>query len=212
MYCNAVPDASSTLPSQSTGLAGFFGSDNVDARNIDLSACAHLIIDPQRYYADPSYRPRTRGTAHTLQRSENLAAATPLLRKAGLKTIIVYYESNLSTDFNYAMGGLHLVTAEKDDILIPKNQSDAFEGSNLEEVLRKHDIKNLLVSGFNTTACVFYTVQSANRNGYKTALLEDCTGQDGNQEGDIPRYISLMTDRGTQRTNSAEVLEFLQNL
>lgn len=194
---------------QAKSLAEFFDVDSLDFQDVDLSTYAHLIIDPQRHYADPTYSPR--GTKHTDQISEKIAKITPLFRASGIQTALVYFDWNLSDNFNDAMGGLYKVDAgpQYNDIMIPKCKSDAFEGGFIHEHLQQSGIENLFVSGFNATACVSETVFSALRKNYNVALLEDCIGQNKNQEGDTPRYISLMMKQGAQRSHSDEALDFL---
>lgn len=200
-YYDSIPQAKT--------LAEFFGVEHVDFQDIDLSTYAHLIIDPQCHYADPNYS--SRGTEHTKQVSETIAQITPLFRASGIQTALVYFDWNLSDNFNEAMGGLYKVDAgpHHGDIMIPKCKSDAFEGGFIHQHLKQQGIENLFVSGFNATACVSETVFSALRKDYNVALLENCIGQNKNQEGDTPRYISLMMKQGAQRSSSDEALQFL---
>lgn len=198
---------------QATSLAEFFGVEKAEFKLVDRSSFAHLIIDPQRYYADPKFKPFSRGTTHTKKRSEKLAKVTPQFRKAGITTAVAYFDWCMSDDFNEAQGGLYKVEASREvgDLLIPKNTSSAFTDRHMHEALQARGVKNLFVSGFNACACVYETVREAIPKNYKVVLLEDCIGQDNNYEDDIPRYMSYMMKMGAQRSTSVEALKFLRD-
>lgn len=202
-----------TAPKAAT-LAEFFGVDKVNFRQADRSQFAHLIIDPQRYYSDPSLKPFTRGTRHTKQRAEKLGKVTPLFRAAGIQTAISYYAEILSDHYDEVQGGLFKVEARPDlgDIIVAKNASSAFYDRHMHEALQARGITNLFVSGFNACACVHETVVLAPKDTYRIAVLEDCIGQDRHYEADIPEYIEKMRDSGAFITNSKDALTFLNEL
>jgi len=50
-----------------------------------------------------------------------------------------------------------------------------FQSSNLDFLLRQHDIKNVILGGFLTNCCVESTMRTAYEKGYKVYTLKDCT-------------------------------------
>jgi nicotinamidase-related amidase len=72
--------------------------------------------------------------------------------------------------------GLH---AEPADLRIRKTTPDAFHRTQLEEVLRRHAVADLVVCGMHTEFCVDTTARRALALGYPVILVEDAhTTQD----------------------------------
>lgn len=65
----------------------------------------------------------------------------------------------------------------KDRIIeIPgKKGLDAFSMTALDELLRSHGIKNVVIAGVITSVCVDSTGRSAHAKGYNVTILSDCT-------------------------------------
>lgn len=65
---------------------------------------------------------------------------------------------------------------ENTDIVVKGRCSfDATECSNLEEILKKKGIKNILFCGFTTDHCVESTMKTLVAKGYNCILISDCT-------------------------------------
>jgi nicotinamidase-related amidase len=60
-----------------------------------------------------------------------------------------------------------------DEVVTKKSYSGFFRTS-LEEVLKKYEISELLVTGCVTNICVLYTVADAVQRGYKVRVLKNC--------------------------------------
>lgn len=60
------------------------------------------------------------------------------------------------------------------EIVIDKPGKNAFYATDLDEMLRTHGIRNLLVSGVTTDVCCSATVIAANDRGYNAIVLRDC--------------------------------------
>jgi biuret amidohydrolase len=67
------------------------------------------------------------------------------------------------------------VAPERGEIVITKISTAAFNGSDLDTVLRNRDIDTLLVTGLVTDGCVEGTVRGAADRGYKVFLIEDAS-------------------------------------
>ena len=60
------------------------------------------------------------------------------------------------------------------EIVIDKPGKNAFYATGLEQVLRSHSIRNLLITGVTTDVCCSATVIAANDHGYNAIVLSDC--------------------------------------
>ena len=60
------------------------------------------------------------------------------------------------------------------EIVIDKPGKNAFYATELEQVLRSHAIRNLLITGVTTDVCCSATVIAANDHGYNAIVLSDC--------------------------------------
>ena len=58
--------------------------------------------------------------------------------------------------------------------VVTKHFADSFEQTNLEEVLQKHGVIELLVSGMMTQNCVTHTAISKAAEKYDVSILMDC--------------------------------------
>ena len=163
---------------------------------------AHLIIDVQALFCE-AYR--AYGTEHTENIAERILETSNDLRSLGIKTIIVYMDTDNKGIDNACMG-LYKIEKQPGDIPIPKTEDCAFEGSNLEEVLNYLNVNRLLVSGFNAGACVKDTVLSGLQRRFKIALMADCIGQDEHEEFIIPEELRQMQKAGALITSSEEIL------
>ena len=71
------------------------------------------------------------------------------------------------------------VKPEKDDIIINKRRFGAFEGTELELVLRALNIHHIILAGFSTGGVILSTVRSAADKDYRITLLSDaCADRD----------------------------------
>jgi nicotinamidase-related amidase len=62
------------------------------------------------------------------------------------------------------------------EIVIDKPGKGAFYATELDDVLQKYGIVNLLVCGVTTEVCVHTTVREANDRGIECLVMSDCTG------------------------------------
>ncbi len=65
------------------------------------------------------------------------------------------------------------IQPSQEDVVLEKNQYDAFTNPELEKILREKDIENIIVAGFTTNVCVDTTVRSAFSKGFNVVLAED---------------------------------------
>lgn len=62
------------------------------------------------------------------------------------------------------------------EIIIDKPGKGAFWATDLDQILIKAQIKNIIFTGVTTDCCVSTTLRDANDRGYECITLSDCTG------------------------------------
>ena len=183
----------------------------------------HLVVDVQRFFCDPTYvhaypkdhpdKEPARGTKHTDMVSRHIAQITPAFRNLSIPTVIVYanehepcWHGARKKAMYKAWGGFHYLQPDKGDILIDKNRKSAFLQTKLHKKLTKLGRTNILLSGFNSGACIAATAKSGIALNYNIWLQTDCIGQDNDYEYFIGEHIDQMRKIGTFETTSQESL------
>ena len=174
--------------------------------DLDWSATALLIIDMQRDFMEPGGFGETLGNdVSQLARAVGpIAAVLDAAREIGL--LVVHTREGHLPDLSDAppakiergapslrigdpgpMGRI-LIRGEAGhdiipalypldgEIVIDKPGKGAFYATELDDVLRKYGIENLLVCGVTTEVCVNTTVREANDRGYDCLVPSDCVG------------------------------------
>ncbi|HET8551049.1 MAG TPA: isochorismatase family cysteine hydrolase [Gammaproteobacteria bacterium] len=66
------------------------------------------------------------------------------------------------------------VTPQANDIVVVKHRVGAFSGTDLEMILRAHDVDTLVLLGIATSGVVLSTVRHAADHDYRLIVLKDC--------------------------------------
>jgi nicotinamidase-related amidase len=143
-----------------------------------MSQQALLIIDLQNDYFPQGKYPQY-NSAQTLT---NIEIAIEKSKKKNIPIIIIQHSADVTQGiapfFNPDTLGVQihpaiLKVAPSADIVI-KSYADSFEQTNLEKVLHKHKVTELLITGMMTQNCVTHTAISKEAEKYDTVVLVDC--------------------------------------
>lgn len=140
-----------------------------------MSSKALLVIDLQNDYF-PEGRYPLWNTEHTLINIKTV------IDKAKIKNIPVIYIQHIAEDtapfFNCGSIGAEIhpeiMAAAPDSEIVIKTFADSFEKTNLEALLKKHAVEELLICGMMTQNCVTHTAISTAAAKYKVSILQDC--------------------------------------
>ena len=166
---------------------------------------AVMVIDVQPPYCAPSGWHNNEASAT----AERLSNIVPAFRKAGVAVYVIYTDKNKRPIWDIKF---HFFQPEDTDIPIAKNKDSAFQGSNIDSVLKKNGHSELLVTGFNHNVCVFKTVLDALEKNYKVQVLKDLTGNETINDpfGDEHEsYSKIMEKKGALITDSVSALQNL---
>ncbi len=114
----------------------------------------------------------------------NLRKLTNFARKADVP-VIYGNDSHLKSDFELKVWGQHAMRGtkgaevipelkpEKEDYIVPKRTYSCFFETELDTILRAHDVKNLVITGLHTNICDRHTTAEAFFRGYAPIVPDD---------------------------------------
>lgn len=112
-------------------------------------------------------------------------------RAASGVVVFIQHESKsdyleFGTDAWQLARGLHV---EATDIRMRKTTPDSFHRTELEQVLKKHSVTDLVVCGMHTEFCVDTTTRRALALGFPVTLVGDAHTSEGNRHLSAPQVI-----------------------
>jgi nicotinamidase-related amidase len=142
-----------------------------------MDSAALVVIDAQQEYFAPLGKvvlPQGPAAA------EKIAGALAWARTQHVSVIHIVHESRKPNPATFAPGSptleIHpLATPAGDEPVLVKHLPGSFTGTALEELLRRHGIERLILSGFMTQMCVDTTARQAAHLGFKVTVLSDAT-------------------------------------
>jgi nicotinamidase-related amidase len=146
---------------------------------IDRPNTALIVIDLQNGVVVHAYR-----------RREVLRAVNTLVARARSAHVPVVWVRHSDEDLKTGSDAwqiVHELSPRPAEVIIEKNYRDAFEGTNLEQVLSTLGVGKLIVTGAQTDMCIRSTLHGALVRGYDATLVGDAhTTQDMTRWGAPP--------------------------
>lgn len=163
-----------------------------DLGKLDLNTTAVLVIDMQKDFLEPG-RPFYAPMGHEMM--NRLAGFIQKCRAKGLKIIYTRHEyrrdgsdmglyrhlcseyENLSASIAGTEGAeiCDEVAPEDGDYIVVKHCFNAFQGTDLDILLRSMGIRTLILTGVNTDQCCFSIARGAIDLGYDIVFVSDLT-------------------------------------
>lgn len=128
--------------------------------------------------------------ANAYRRSEVLSAVKMLIERARIAQVPVVWVQHADEDLTAGSEAWQIVAElapMPGEAIVEKSYRDAFEGTDLEQVLSRLGVGKLIVTGAQTDMCVRSTLHGALARGYDATLVSDAhTTEDMTQRGAPP--------------------------
>ncbi|OCB00204.1 cysteine hydrolase family protein [Clostridium beijerinckii] len=135
---------------------------------------ALLVIDVQNEYFTGELK-----VTYPNNSFDNILKVMDYAKENNMIVIIVQHTALSGDTFIKNSNGweLHPMILEKSyDYLIEKTRPISFYETNLEEILKKENITEIVISGYMTQMCCDTTAREAFHRGYHVDFLSDATG------------------------------------
>lgn len=141
----------------------------VNRQPTKLSESALVIVDAQREYVDgqlplTGVKPAIEEIRKLLDRARKLGSPLYFIRHSAGQGAPVF---NPDSEYFEIVPEL---TAQPDETIIDKNYPSSFAQTPLNDYLQKAGIKNLIVTGFMTHACISTTTRAGAELGYTVTV------------------------------------------
>ena len=144
----------------------------------DRPNTALLVIDVQNNVVA--------GAWHRDQVIANINLMIDKARTTGVPVIWIQHSSDELVSGSEGWQYVPELQRDETEPLVHKSHGDAFEATDLEEILAKFGVSRLLVSGAQTDACIRSTLHGAFVRGYDTFLIADAHTTEDLSEYGLP--------------------------
>jgi ureidoacrylate peracid hydrolase len=100
------------------------------------------------------------------------------------------------------------LTPEDGEVVVQKHRYSAFSGTNLDVILRAHEVRTCIVTGVSTNVCVESTLRAAFDLGYYIVVPRDATASWSEQLGEAT--LANVTHRFGIVSSVAEIVDAWQ--
>lgn len=152
--------------------------------NFNFEQSALLILDMQKYFLEPqshAFIPSTQSIIEKIctiknefhKKNHPVILTKHINTKDNAKLMATWWKELITIDnpLSQVIPQLN----HPSNIIIEKSQYDGFYQTKLEEILNKHSIKQLIITGVMTHLCVETTARSAFTRGYTVFIPIDGT-------------------------------------
>ena len=168
------------------------------SQELDLTHTALVLIDVQKFYADPETGWGTRETDRVALQIRDLAAAFHAVGRP----VYHVYKADIKKDIKDI--DFHHVKPAAQDIVIHKTTRSAWAAryddmykEHIDSILQKNKMDSVLLAGFNASGCLKDTALDAKAYGFKTTVIEDLVANDKSFKlGEDTTALSNMHVRG----------------
>jgi len=136
---------------------------------LDAECTALLVIDVQRaLFSRPTPIYKADNLIH------NINSLIEMWQHSGGLVVYIQHSNNKMLIKNSIGWQFHPdLSVQETDIVIHKVHGNAFEGTNLYEVLNSSGIENIVITGLVTQGCVRATSIGGNELGFRVILVDD---------------------------------------
>lgn len=177
---------------------------------------ALLVVDMLTDFLAP--KPGLETPTHISSLIENNRTVCRFARRVGIPVVFVndaFQKTEIPIDRHFKLSIPHAIIGTKEalvvdeleydgskDFIVEKKLYDGFYNTRLDSILRELDVKNVVVTGTWTNACVQHTTMGAFCRGYDATILTDCCSCP--DEGEHDHALAYMKKfYGAQAVNSA---------
>lgn len=184
---------------------------------------ALLVVDFQRAFTDPTFA--TGQSPHIHKAAQQTAELLAVARRCGIPVAKCYtaYEStkempywkvaSLYTDFFHGSPATEIDPKLHDpdyDYTFSKIGPSIFFNSPVTTFLARHRVDTVLLTGCTTSGCIRASVIDSFSHGYRTSMVEDCCGDQG--EGPHNDNIRDVGRRYCDIVNSSAAAAYFEDI
>lgn len=185
-----------------------------------LHEICFLGIDVQKFFCDVDFRKKSGldnaffPNDDTDKVAKKIASIAPQFNALSIPVAWIFLDNPVIDGKKYDISPLHHIVPDENDAIFPKTLFSPFVDNVSEyaddfmEYLKEMGVKVLIISGVNTSSCIYHTVKHSAILGYETVVLTDAIA-DGStvQERQRTQKASLGLVRYMMQDQKKDVVE-----